>query len=195
MPGGRWRRVLVEWASGIASAVHDIKLAAQAVNPKVTIACTRKAAPLSRALSIKAVLAGGGVMHRTGLSDTVLLFPEHRAFLPDLDAAALVARLRAATPERKLVVEVTDADSARRFAAAGVDVLQLEKFTPDAVAELAASLASLPQRPVLAAAGGVNAANAWAYAEAGADVLVTSAPYAAPPRDVQVRLGPAPPAS
>jgi molybdenum transport protein len=188
--GWKVAQTLVEWASGIASAVRDIRLAARAVNPKVTVACTRKAAPLSRALSIKAVLAGGGVMHRTGLADTVLLFPEHRAFLPDLDAAALIARLRAAAPERKLVVEVTDAASAQRFAAAGVDVLQLEKFAPESVAALAASLAGLPRRPVLAAAGGVNAANAAAYAEAGAEVLVTSAPYAAPPRDLQVRLSP-----
>ncbi len=187
--GWKAAQTLVEWASGIASAVHDIRLAARLVNPQVTVACTRKAAPLSRALSIKAVLAGGGVMHRTGLADTVLLFPEHRAFLPDLDAAGLIARLRAAVPERKVVVEVTDADSARRFAAAGADVLQLEKFTPEAVAELAASLAGLPRHPVLAAAGGVTLANAGAYAAAGADVLVTSAPYFAPPRDVQVWLG------
>jgi molybdenum transport protein len=190
--GWKAAQTLVEWASGIASAVHDIRLAARALNPCVTVACTRKAAPLSRALSVKAVLAGGGVMHRTGLSDTVLLFPEHRVFLPELDAASLIARLRAAVPERRLVVEVTDTDSARCFAAAGADVLQLEKFTPAAVAELAAFLAGLPRRPVLAVAGGVTAANAGAYAEAGADVLVTSSPYAAPPRDVQVRLGPAP---
>lgn len=189
--GWKVAQTLVEWAAGIASAVHAIKAAARAENPRAIVACTRKAAPLSRALSIKAVLAGGGVMHRTGLSDTVLLFPEHRAFLPELDAAALVARLRAAVPERKLVVEVTDADSALQFAAAGVDVLQLEKFAPAAVAALAAALAALPRRPVLAAAGGVTAANAGAYAAAGAEVLVTSSPYAAPPRDVQVRLGPA----
>ena len=184
--GWKAAQTLVEWASGIASAVHDIRAAA----PRVTVACTRKAAPLSRALSIKAVLAGGGVMHRTGLGDTVLLFPEHRTFLPGLDAAALIARLRAAVPERKIVAEVTDPDSARHFAAAGVDVLQLEKFPADALAALAASLAGLPRRPVLAAAGGVTAANAASYAAAGADVLVTSAPYSAPPRDVQVRLGP-----
>lgn len=192
LAGWKVAQTLVEWASGIASAVHDIRQAARAVNPHVTVACTRKAAPLSRALSVKSVLAGGGVMHRTGLSDTVLLFPEHRVFLPGLDTEAVIARLRQAAPERKLVVEVTDADSARRFAAAGVDVLQLEKFAPEAVAELAAWLAGLARRPVLAAAGGVTAANAAAYAAAGADVLVTSAPYAAPPRDVQVRLGPAP---
>ena len=74
----------------------------------MTVACTRKAAPLSRALAIKAVRAGGGVMHRTGLSDTVLVFPEHRAFLPDTTRPRWWRALRARAPERKLVVEVTD---------------------------------------------------------------------------------------
>ncbi|MDU1803205.1 MAG: ModD protein, partial [Bradyrhizobium sp.] len=43
----------------------------------------------------------------------------------------------------------------------------------------------------IAAAGGVNAQNAAAYAAAGADLLVTSAPYLARPCDVQVRITPA----
>ena len=189
--GWKAAQTLVEWSSGVASTVRDVLLAARAVNPRIVVACTRKAVPLTRALSVKAVRAGGGAMHRTGLADTVLLFPEHRAFLPDEDAAALIARLRAAAPERRLVVEVTDLEAARRFAAAGADVLQLEKFAPAAVAEVAAALTGLGPRPVLAAAGGITPANAAAYAAAGADVLVTSSPYYAGPRDVQVRLGPA----
>jgi molybdenum transport protein len=48
----------------------------------------------------------------------------------------------------------------------------------------------MQQRPKIAAAGGVNRANAAEYATAGADILVTSAPYAAPPRDVSVRFTP-----
>ena len=70
-------------------------------------------------------------------------------------------------------------------------MLQLEKFTPALVAELAAALSTRPRRPVVAAAGGISAANAASYARAGADVLVTSWPYSAGPRDVQVTLGPA----
>lgn len=191
--GWKVAQTLVEWASGIASAVLEVRQAARAVDPNVVVACTRKTSPFARALSVKAVLAGGGVMHRVGLSDSLLLFPEHRVFLPDADEAALVARLRAAAPERRLVVEVKDVESALRFAAAGADVLQLEKFAPAAVADVAAGLRSLPapRRPTLAAAGGVTAANASDYVRAGAQVLVTSWPYAAGPRDVQVRLGPA----
>lgn len=45
-------------------------------------------------------------------------------------------------------------------------------------------------RPLLAVAGGVRADNAAAYVAAGADLLVTSAPYSAPPRDIAVSFSP-----
>lgn len=187
--GWKAAQTLVEWASGIASSVHAIGVAARAAKPGIVVACTRKAVPLTRTLSIKAVHAGGGTMHRTGLSDTVLVFAEHRLFLPELEPAALVGRLRAAAPERRVAVEVGDVETALAFARGGADILQLEKFTPDSVAHVVAAVASLDSRPLIVAAGGVSAANASAYAAAGADVLATSAPYSAPPRDVQVTFG------
>lgn len=184
--GWKAAQTLTEWASGIATAVRAIVENARAHRPDIVVACTRKAVPLTRALSIKAVHAGGGVMHRTGLSDTILLFAEHRLFVPDADPAAIVACLHARAPERRIAVEVSDIETALAFAAAGVDILQLEKFSSDSVAQVVAMLNRQPRRPSIVAAGGVSAANAAAYAAAGADVLATSAPYAAPPRDVQV---------
>ena len=84
------------------------------------------------------------------------------------------------------MVEVGDCAEALRWAQAGADVLQLEKFSPAAVAECRRLLAALPTRPLLAAAGGVRADNAAALVAAGADLLVSSAPFTAAPRDVQV---------
>lgn len=182
--GWKAAQTLVEWASGVATAVREICDAARAVVPGLTVACTRKAVPGTRALSVKAVLAGGGAMHRTGLGDTLLLFPEHRAFLRGETLRATLERLRRAAPERAIVVEVASAEDALAAAEAGADVVQLEKFLPDALAALRARLPGVK----LAAAGGVNAANAAAFARAGADILVTSAPYTARPRDVQVRI-------
>lgn len=49
-------------------------------------------------------------------------------------------------------------------------------------------------RPLLAPAGGVTAANALDYARAGADLLVSSAPYFAAPADVKVVIAAALPA-
>ena len=90
-----------------------------------------------------------------------------------------------------MVVEVASPDEALDWAHAGADVIQAEKFTPDAIGATAQRLANAGLSPLLAAAGGVNAENAVAYVRAGARLLVTSAPYSAPPRDVAVHLAPA----
>jgi molybdenum transport protein len=167
-------QTLVEWASGISTATAAVVLA-----PKGTaVACTRKTAPGTKAMSVKAVLAGGGSMHRLFL---------HEA------PAQTIARQRSSQPEKKIVVEVADQDEALSWADVGADVLQLEKFTPEALALCRQAIDARPgRRPLLAAAGGVRAENAAAYVAAGADFLVTSSPYAAPPRDVQVQFRRAP---
>ncbi|WP_066257747.1 ModD protein [Hydrogenophaga flava] len=174
-------QTLVEWASGISTVAAAI--VAQAGG--VAVACTRKNVPGTKALSVKAVKAGGAVMHRLGLSETLLVFAEHRLFLDEAPVLT-VARLHRNQPEKKIVVEVSDVAEAQLWAQAGADVLQLEKFSPAALGECRAAIGALPDRPLLAAAGGVRADNAAAYVAAGADLLVTSAPFTAPPRDVQV---------
>lgn len=126
-------------------------------------------------------------------SETLLVFGEHRAFIAPADLAARLAQVRAGNPEKKLVAEVSTIEEALALAAAGADVLQLEKFSPAAVAACRAALLAQGRPICLAAAGGVNASNAVAYARAGADLLVTSAPYFSAPADVKVTLGPAAP--
>lgn len=181
-------QTLIEIWSGVASAAREIVAAARSVAPHVVVACTRKTSPGTRLFATAAVKAGGAVAHRLGLSETVLVFPEHLAFLSGTPLVDLAARLARVAPEKKLVIEATHAAAALAAAEAGFDVIQAEKFTPEEIAALAQELTRLPRRPILAAAGGVNATNAAAYAAAGADVLVTSAPYLAKPRDVQVRI-------
>lgn len=182
-------QVLVEWASGIATAAAAIVAAAGGV----PVACTRKNVPATKALSVKAVRAGGATMHRLGLSESLLVFAEHRLFL-DEEPAVTVARLKHVEPERKVVVEIADVEEFFVWARAGADVLQLEKFSVADVAACRRLASAVPgdtashgfPHVLLAAAGGINAGNAAAYAAAGADLLVTSAPFTAPPRDVQV---------
>jgi molybdenum transport protein len=184
-------QTLIEIWSGVATDARAIVAAATAVAPKIAVACTRKNVPGTKRFAVAAVKAGGAVMHRLGLSETVLVFPEHRAFLGKEPFVCLVERLRRAAPEKRLVVEVTTLEEAIVAAAVGFDVIQAEKFTPDQIALLVARMATIARsRPIVAAAGGINAANVAAYAQAGADVVVTSSPYLARPRDVQVRIGP-----
>ncbi|CCD84371.1 ModD protein [Bradyrhizobium sp. ORS 285] len=184
-------QTLIEIWSGVASEAAAIVRAARTVRPDITVACTRKNVPGVKQFAVSAVKAGGAVMHRLGLSETLLVFPEHRAFLGETPLADVAMRLRRTAPEKRLIIEVTGMEQAVAAAAAGFDAIQAEKFTPDDIAALVArinAMATLQVRPVIAAAGGVNAQNAAAYAAAGADVLVTSAPYLARPCDVQVQI-------
>jgi len=184
-------QTLMEVLSGIATGARAIVEAAHAVNPRCRVACTRKHMPGMKQWALRAIEAGGAMPHRLGLSDYVLVFEEHRTLLDStIPLAEHFARLKTHAPERRLAVEATTLEESVAFARAGAEIIQVDKMSPDQIAATASALKALAPRPLLAAAGGVNAANAAAYAAAGADLLVTSSPYQAPPRDVKVRIVP-----
>jgi molybdenum transport protein len=182
-------QTLMEILSGIATSTRAIVDAAHSANPQCHVACTRKHMPGMKRWALRAIEAGGASPHRLGLSDYVLVFEEHRSLLDrNTSLAHHFARLKAASPERRLAAEGSNLDEALLLANAGAEIVQVDKMSPDQVHAVAKELGKMTPRPLLAAAGGVNASNAAAYATAGADLLVTSAPYYAPPRDVQVRI-------
>lgn len=182
-------QTLMEYLSGIATMSAEIVTAARRANPVIGVACTRKNFPGTKAAAIKAVLCGGASTHRLNLSETLLVFAAHRAFLGGEAPAETVRRLRRSWPERVVVVEVSDIAEVQLWQAAGADILQLEKMPPAAVDRIKRGIPP-GSATRIAATGGVNSANAEAYARAGADILVTSAPYFATPRDVAVTLYP-----
>ncbi|WP_108681272.1 ModD protein [Methyloceanibacter sp. wino2] len=190
--GWKVSQTFLEIWSGVATAARALTDAAQAARADAVVACTRKNVPGTKAMAAAAVRAGGAVMHRLGLSETLLVFPEHRAFLPDSDLASLARRLKSIAPEKKCIIEVLSVAEGIDAAKAGFDVIQTEKFRPQEVAELAQALSSITPKPVLAAAGGITPENAGNYVQSGADVLVSSWPYTARPADIAVSLGPPP---
>jgi molybdenum transport protein len=182
-------QTLIEILSGIATATRAIVDMAHKANPSCRVACTRKHMPGMKSWALRAINAGGAAPHRLGLSDYILVFGEHRALLdPSVPLAEHFARLKASAPERRLAAEASTFDGALELAQAGAEIVQVDKMTPEQVGAVAAAFAKMSPRPRLAAAGGVNPTNAAAYAAAGADLLVTSAPYYAPPRDVKVTI-------
>jgi molybdenum transport protein len=184
----RTAQVLVEVTSGVATRARRILLAAREGRHDIAVACTRKHLPGTKDAMLKAIMAAGCTPHRFGLSESILVFAQHRAFLHRGPPREWVALLRAAQPERRIVVEADTVDEAVLFANSGVDGVQLDRMSPDQVAEAVRAITALPKRPAVVATGGIHEGNAAAYAAAGADMLVTSAPYTAPPLDVKVTL-------
>ncbi len=183
-------QTLMETASGVATRTRAMVEAAREANPEVRVATTRKAPPGMRKLMLKAVLAGGGIIHRTGVSETLLVFEQHRVFLANEPLERSFARLHRNSPEKKIMAEAECLDEALAYVEAGADVLQMEKLSPDALTKAVRVLRERYPRLVISATGGITAQNAAAYAACGVDLLVTSHPYHAPPVDIRTSMQP-----
>jgi len=119
----------------------------------------------------------------------VLVFRQHTAFCGGLERfLQTVSELKAASPEQKIIVEADSAEEALQIAAAGVDVVQLDKLLPEALSRLVLQLHKEAPGVKISAAGGINAQNASAYAETGVDMLVLSSVYFGKPSDIAVSI-------
>jgi molybdenum transport protein len=176
---------ILEYASGIATRTRRLVERIHAVNPRVSLVTTRKNFPGTKELSIKAVLAGGGVPHRLGLSETVLIFGQHRNFLADrAELIAKIAAIKAEICEKKVLAEVDGLEDALVLAEAGIDGVQFDKVSPSQMREWVPQLRAVRPELTILAAGGVTAENAAEYAATGVDALVTTAVYFGKPADL-----------
>jgi molybdenum transport protein len=89
-------------------------------------------------------------------------------------------------PEKTIILEAETYEEALCGIDAKADVIQLDKFSLTEFKRVADYAAARDRPPLISAAGGVNKDNAADYAAAGADLIVTSAPYYAKPADVKV---------
>ena len=68
----------MEYAGGIAERTRAMVDAARSVNPQAVVAGTRKHYPGGKRIALAGLLAGGGTVHRLGLSDSILVFAKIR---------------------------------------------------------------------------------------------------------------------
>lgn len=176
--------------SAVATKTRQMVDAAHEANPRCEILTTRKSMPGAKDLLTAAVRAGGAWPHRLGLSETVLVFDHHIAFLGGFDAfVERLPEIKRCCVEKKLFVEAGE-EQARILARAGVDGIQFDKVSVERLASLVEELRAIDPHLTLIAAGGINPGNAAAYAATGVDGLATTAPFSAKPLDMSVRMRP-----
>lgn len=175
-----WRnvQVILEYSSKIATYTHQMKQEIKAVNTHCELLGTRKSFPFAKRFCIKSIMIGGGMPHRLGLSETILIFGHHRKVYENLEAFyASITTFKRKAPEKKIVVESEEMDDVIQLMRAGVDVIQLDKVTIETVAEVVAYRNEHYPEIKILAAGGVNKNNAKTYAALGIDGIVTSSIY------------------
>ena len=153
---------------------------------RARIADTRKTTPGLRALEKHAVACGGGINHRFGLDDAILIKDNHVAVCGGVSQA--VRRARAFAPHlMKVEVEVDGLDQLDQVLAllpegVGPDVVMLDNFS---LADLREAVRRVDGRLVLEASGGVDLTTVRGIAETGVDVISVGAlTHSAPVLDI-----------
>ena len=127
-------QLVLEWSCGVVQYTADMIANAKAIHPHAVVACTRKSIPNTRKLATNAVLAAGGHIHRQGISETLLVFTNHRNLLAEPDNwTAIVERLRREAPENKITLEADNFSQFEQMLDAEPDIIQLDKWSVDDV--------------------------------------------------------------
>ncbi|WP_282009233.1 carboxylating nicotinate-nucleotide diphosphorylase [Brevundimonas aveniformis] len=154
---------------GIATLTRDYVRAVAGTGAR--IADTRKTTPGLRALEKRAVVCGGGVNHRFGLDDAILIKDNHVALAGGVGEA--VRRARASVGHlMKVEVEIDRLDQLEPALAEGPDVIMLDNFSLE---DMRAAVVRVAGRVTLEASGGVNLQTVRAIAETGVNVISVGA--------------------
>ncbi|MGE5408775.1 MAG: carboxylating nicotinate-nucleotide diphosphorylase [Syntrophothermus sp.] len=176
--------------SGIATLTARFVEAVRGTGAKILD--TRKTTPCLRSLEKAAVAAGGGVNHRMGLYDAILIKENHIALAGGVAKAVHAAR--AARPDLAVEIEVRDLEEAAYALGTGADRLLLDNM---GLEEMRGAVALRDEHAAggsgasLEASGGVTLESVRAIAETGVDfVSVGALTHSAPNLDFSLLLEP-----
>jgi nicotinate-nucleotide pyrophosphorylase (carboxylating) len=171
--------------SGVATATRALVDAVAGTGAQITD--TRKTMPGLRALDKHAVRMGGGVNHRMGLHDAVLIKDNHIAAVGDIAAAVARAR-RMVGPEVMVEVEVDDLDQLAEVLGTGVDRVLLDNMD---TATMRRAVEMAGGSVTLEASGGVTLETVRAIADTGVDLIsVGWITHSAPQLDIALDFTP-----
>jgi len=173
LTGERAALNFLQWLSGIATLTRQF--VDEVEGTKAKILDTRKTTPTLRGLEKYAVAAGGGMNHRLGLYDAVMIKDNHRVILARLGPKALgdaVAAARKNHPTAPIIVEADTLEQVEEALAAGANHILLDNMTPD---ELREAVALVAGRAKTEASGGVTLHTVRAIAQTGVDYISVGA--------------------
>ncbi len=159
--------------SGIATLTHVYTEKLKGYKTKLLD--TRKTTPNFRLLEKEAVKIGGGVNHRFGLYDMIMLKDNHIDYCGGIEKAINKAYEYVQTKKRglKLEVETRTIEDVKNVLLTGkVNRIMLDNFTPAMIIE---ALALIDGKYETEASGGINLDNIEAYAATGVDYISSGA--------------------
>lgn len=145
---------------------------------------TRKTTPCLRAFDRIAVHLGGGVNHRSGLYDRILIKDNHIAMAGSIKAAIEAARN--SYPEASIEVETRSLEEVEQASALEPEHILLDNMSPKMVKE---AIAIIDGRSLVEISGGINIATIATYVIEGVDAISVGAlTHSAPAKDISLDM-------
>ncbi len=158
--------------SGIATATA--KFVSLTKHSKAKILDTRKTLPGMRTLEKYAVKCGGGVNHRLGLWDMVLIKDNHKEILgKNLKLDELINKAKFKNKNKKIEIEVEDLKEFREALKASPDIIMLDNMALAQIKKAVKLLAAIKKgfRPKVEVSGNVSLEKIRQFAKAGVDFI------------------------
>ncbi|MET0572098.1 MAG: carboxylating nicotinate-nucleotide diphosphorylase [Pedobacter agri] len=155
--------------SGIATKTH--RIVSLLKDTKTKILDTRKTTPVLRYLEKWAVRIGGGVNHRIGLYDMILIKDNHVDYAGGISNAIKAAQKYLADQQKSLQIEIevrNIEELSQVLATGGVDRIMLDNFSFD---NLRAAVKLIDGKFTTEASGGITEENVLEYAACGVDYI------------------------
>ncbi len=169
--------------SGVATLTRQFVNAAAG---RITVLDTRKTTPLLRVLEKYAVRAGGGVNHRSGLDDGILIKDNHIALVGSVTDA--VVRMRKANREMPIEVEAESLEQVDEALRAGAETILLDNLSTPDIIEAVRRCRGRAQTEI---SGGVTLQRLPELAATGADyVSIGALTHSAPAVDLSLDIEP-----
>jgi len=109
-------QVFLEYSCSLATNAKKMLEKTHSVNPNCEILVTRKSFPFAKKFCMCALLVGGVMPHRLGISESVLIFDQHRALFEDEKAFEVaLGSMKKRCVENKVVVESSTLEDAQKM--------------------------------------------------------------------------------
>ena len=155
-------------ASGIATITS--KFVAKIAQYDCKLLDTRKTRPLLREFEKYAVRCGGGVNHRMGLDDCLMLKDTHLKTIEDLDS--FIKDIRKKIPfTAKVEIECEDIDMVKEAMRAGADIVMCDNMSPELIREVVDFRDKNYPHILLEASGNINLDSVEEFAKSGVDAI------------------------
>ncbi|MBJ2185075.1 MAG: carboxylating nicotinate-nucleotide diphosphorylase [Muribaculaceae bacterium] len=166
---------IMQRMSGIATTTARYQKLLEGLPTKVLD--TRKTTPGMRMLEKMAVKIGGGMNHRIGLFDMILIKDNHADFAGGIPKAVASAKAycKANGKDLKIEQEVRNTEEILQAIEAGVDRIMLDNYTPEQTVEAVRLIREKAPAIEIESSGGITIDTLRAYGEAGVDFISVGA--------------------